>query len=378
LAHFVLDARTATPHFPGIGRYVTNLARALAPLLAPDARLTLLHSPGYPVLPDAVPGVTQAPVAVSPFSITQQWHVPGLLRHFEADLYHSSYLMMPYWPGAPTVLTVYDLIPLLLPEHSSLRARTLFRWGMRLALRAADRVITISTATRRDFLAHFRYPSERVQTIPLAADPAFRPQPADVVVAARARYGLPERFVLYVGSNKPHKNLVTLVEAWGIATSRGGTGGSALVVTGTWDRRYEQPRLLARETGLDPRLVWLGPIPAPDLVPLYAAATAFVFPSLYEGFGLPVLEAMACATPVICSNTSSLPEVAGDAALLVDARDAAALADAIERVLADDDLCRRMRELGLAQAGRFSWERNAEQTLALYRRCVQGAVGREA
>jgi glycosyltransferase involved in cell wall biosynthesis len=361
------------PHFPGIGRYVTNLARALLPLLTSDEQLTLLHHPDHPVLPEPVPSASQAPVAISPFSIAQQWEMPRLLQRLRADLYHSSYLMMPYWPGVPTVLTVYDLIPLLLPERNSVRARFFFRWAMRMALRSTDQVIAISEATRRDLLSHFRYPSERVQTILLAADPAFRPQPADVVVAVRARFGLPERFVLYVGSNKPHKNLLTLMEAWGIAVSRAGLGDSALAVAGPWDPRYGEARLRARDAGLEESVQWLGPVSIADLPALYAAATAFVFPSLYEGFGLPVLEAMACGTPVICSNASSLPEVAGDAARLVGARDPAALAAAIEHVLADRDLRRRMRDRGLAQAGRFSWERNAEQTLELYRRCAQGS-----
>ncbi len=392
MPHFVLDARTATPHFPGIGRYATNLARALGPLLAPGERLTLLHHPEHPIaLEPAAPATAgRAPMsgapaalepprplscAVSPFSIAQQWEIPRLLGRLRADLYHSSYLVMPYRPGRPAIVTVYDLIPLLLPEHSSWRARFFFRWTMWLALRSAEQVIAISEATRRDLLAHFWFPPERVQTIPLAADPAFRPQPPTSEAAVRARHGLPERFVLYVGSNKPHKNLVTLVEAWGIAVSQGGLGESVLAVAGPWDPRYEEARLRARDARLEDSVHWLGPVPLAELPALYAAATAFAFPSLYEGFGLPVLEAMACGTPVICSNTSSLPEVAGDAALLVDARDASALAAAIQQVLADEELHRQMQERGLAQAARHSWERNAEQTLELYRRCAQGSAG---
>ena len=234
---------------------------------------------------------------------------------------------MPYRPGAATVLTVYDLIPLLFPQHSTARARLLFRWATALALRAADRVIAISAATRRDLLAHFRVPPDRVVAIPLAADPAFRPQPADAIAALRNRHHLPPGYVLYLGSNKPHKNLMRLVEAWEIANRKSEIvnrkpvlslvegsqiANRTLVMAGAWDARYPEARARAQTLGLGDRIRWLGPVAEAELPALYAGASLFVFPSLYEGFGLPVLEAMACGTPVICSNVSSLPEVAGD------------------------------------------------------------------
>ena len=231
MTHYVLDARTATPYFPGIGRYMTNLAAALAPLLAADERLTILHHPDHPpALPDS-PAVTLVPVAISPFALAQQWQIPRLLRGFASReqesgvrsqnpaahhqssvvrrpasgvLYHSGYNLMPYAPGVPTVLTLYDLIPLLMPEQSSGRARLLARWANILALRAARVALAISEATRRDYQAHFRVPAKRIITAPLAADPAFRPQPDAAFAALRARYALPERYVLYLGSNKPH------------------------------------------------------------------------------------------------------------------------------------------------------------------------------
>jgi alpha-1,3-rhamnosyl/mannosyltransferase len=420
MPHYILDARTATPHFPGIGRYVTNLARALVPLLTPDERLTMLYDPRYPISLPLSEAVSAIPLAVSPFSLRQQWIIPHLLRSFQlpaSSVYHSPYIAMPYQPGVPALLTVYDLIPLRYPAHSTARARLLIRWMTRLALRTAKHVIAISEFTRRDFMAEFGLQPERITAVPLAADPAFSPQPPEAVAAVRARYALPERFVLYLGSNKPHKNLVRLVEAWQMANgkwqmanSKWQIADSRLVIAGAWDARYPEARERANAlTTTDPASsfqvpVWLGPVPEADLPALYSAATVFVFPSLYEGFGLPVLEAMACGTPVICSNTSSLPEVTsppsplsyqergiysplpsqgrgaggvGDcfteqAALLIDPLDTAALADAIRRVLSDDGLRAELRRRGLAQKAKFSWARTAQATLVVYRQLAMG------
>lgn len=271
---------------------------------------------------------------------------------------------MPYRPGLPTVLTVYDLIPLRYPEHSTARARLLIRWMTRLALRNARHVIAISEFTRRDFMAEFGLPPERITAIPLAADPCFKPQPPEAVAALRRKYNLPERFALYLGSNKPHKNLVRLVEAWRIANSRWQMADGRLVIAGAWDERYPEAR--RRAQGLR-NIHWLGPMPEADLPALYSAADVFVFPSLYEGFGLPVLEAMACGAPVVCADRSSLPEVAGDAALLIDPLDVSDLARVLARLWAAPAWQAELRQRGLAQARRFSWQVTAQQTLIHYR-----------
>ncbi len=356
-----LDARTATDHFPGIGRYVVNLSRAVVQV-APDFPFALLYDPSAPSRL-ALPDLPRVACPVSPFSLRQQWAVPQTLRRVGATLYHSPYYLMPYRPGIPTVLTVYDLIPLLFPRQSSGRARLLFRWTMALALRAACHVIVISEATRADLARYFTVPSNRVTVIPLAADAAFHPRPPGEVETVRRQYGLPESFILYLGSNKPHKNLPRLIEAWSRLTPH--VSRFTLAIAGVWDPRYPEARLLAERLGLQ-NVRWLGPVPEADLPALYSAATLFVFPSLYEGFGLPVLEAMACGTPVVCSSTSSLPEVAGDAALLVDPTDVQSLAAAIADLLGSEARREEMKEKGLQQAARFSWERTAAMTLGIY------------
>ncbi|MGE5601771.1 MAG: glycosyltransferase family 4 protein [Nitrososphaerales archaeon] len=363
MPQFVLDARTATPHFPGIGRYARSLAGALAPLLDPSERLALLTDPRQPLQLD---GVKSVPVAASPFSFSQQWRIPQALRSLGADLYHSPFYLMPYWPGLPAVLTVYDVIPLRYPEFSSARSRALFRMTSKLALRAARHVIAITENARQDFIGEFNIRPERITAIPLAADPAFRPQSTETVQSVRAKYELPGCFVLYVGSNKPHKNLLGLVAAWDELVRESGALAAQLVVAGVWDARYPEARNLA-ESRADSRVRWLGPIPDGDLPALYAAATVFVFPSRFEGFGLPVIEAMACGAPVICSNVTALPEVAGDAALLIDPVGKSSLVEALRRVLSDDMLRAELCERGLARAAEYSWTRTAQQTLAIYR-----------
>ncbi|HNT74756.1 MAG TPA: glycosyltransferase family 1 protein [Anaerolineae bacterium] len=364
MVHYALDARTATPHFPGIGRYVTNLMRALVPQLNQGERLTLLYDPAYPLTFPAHHAITAIPLTASPFSVQQQWVIPQLLRRLDADLYHSAYYLMPYRPGVPTVLTVHDLIPLLLPEQSTFRAHQLFHWMTALALRAATQTIAVSEATRRDLVRHFKNIRRAPVVIVEAADSQFRPPPAAAMTEVRQRYHLPEVFWLYLGSNKPHKNLERLVAAYAQLRA----SAPPLVIAGVWLPEHPEARQRAAALGLDERRVrWLGAIPNADLPALYAAASLFIFPSLYEGFGLPPLEAMACGTAVACSNTSSLPEVVGDAAMCFDPRDPAAIVAALTRFLDDPALGEHFRQCSLRQAARFSWEYTAQKTLEVYR-----------
>ena len=378
MSHYILDARTATAHFPGIGRYVRNLTAALTPLLAADEQLTLIGNAAGAragelsrsgAQMEAVPPLanTTIPVSASPFAIGQQWRVPALLRQLRGggpSLYHSPYYLMPYRTGLPTVLTFYDITPLRYPQSVSIRARLFFRLATVLALRAASRVIAVSDAARDDLIRYFPVDASKVSVTPLAADPRFQPQPAAVVAAVRQKYGLSARFVLYFGSNKPHKNLPLLIDAYAQLAAR---HAPPLVIAGAWDERYPQPKQRAAQHRLGGLVRFLGAVDDADLPALYSAAALFVFPSLYEGWGLPVLEAMACGTPVACANSSSLPEVVGEAGRLFDPHSVAEIRDAVAELLEDDTLRADLSQRGLARASRFSWQATAAATLRCYR-----------
>lgn len=368
---FAIDSRTATEHFPGIGRYVFNLAQATIRLLSEDERLFLLHQPNQPSPWDlkTLDGeqVEMLKVPVSPFTLRQQWSVPSLLRKAKTNLYHSPYYLMPYRPNVPSVVTIHDLIPLCFREYFTTAQRLIFAVTVRLAVRAATRVIAVSQATAQDLQQNLGLPECRLVVIPEAADPTFYPRPADEIKTLRRKRNLPKDYILYLGSNKPHKNLTRLVEAWARLKHTEYAIRNTLVIAGAWDDRYPEARQRADDLALGTSVLWLGPLPEQDLPPLYSGATAFIFPSLYEGFGLPPLEAMACGAPVACSDTSSLPEVVGDAALLFDPTDVESIAETLRTLLKDEALRAELRAQGLKRAARFSWERTAKETLTLYR-----------
>lgn len=362
----VFDARTATPHFPGIGRYAQSLGRALAALL-PELRLLL---PDGAEEASGPPDRARCPSAQSPFSLRQQWTVPRLLRQIGAELYHSPYYLMPYRPGVPTVLTCHDLIPVVVPGAVRPIPRLIFRLSQTLAARVAGRILAVSEHTKTDLARRLRVPPAKIAVTLLAAAAGMTPQTPESIAGTRRRLGLPETYLLYVGSNKPHKNLAVLVQALAMVPAESGQPPPHLVIAGGMDHRFSEPAATVARLRLGDRVHLAGFRGDEELAALYSGAMAFVFPSLYEGFGLPILEAMACGAPVICGRVASLPEVAGNAALYTDPRDPAGLAAAIAGLRANPGLQARLRQAGLRQAGRFSWSRTAATTVQAYRQIL--------
>jgi alpha-1,3-rhamnosyl/mannosyltransferase len=371
----VLDTRTATDHFPGIGRYVVNLASALQ-RVSPDLELVLLRDSAAAAQRLTLPDLPTLACAASPFGLRQQWQVRSALSHARAALYHSAYYLMPYWPGVPAVFTCHDLIPLILRQNFSAHQRLIYQFTHQLALNTAQLTIAVSHSTKNDLQRFFRVRPNRIVVIHEGVDDHFQPPPRSEIDRVRQQRALPDCYVLYFGSNKPHKNVPRLVEAFaisGIGDQGSGIGdrgsGIGLVIAGHWDERYPQAKELVERLNLKDRVRFIGPVQDDDLPALYGGAELFVFPSEYEGFGLPVLEAMACGAPVACSNRSSLPEVVGDAALTFDPDDVKAVAHTLGRVLSDESLRTSLQNKSLQRASLFSWEQVAVKTAGVYRQC---------
>jgi len=283
-------------------------------------------------------------------------------------LFHATEHLLPPFRGVPTVLTVHDLIFERLPEHHKPLNRFYLRRAMPLYCRRADALIAISECTRADLVALYGVDPARVTVIPEAAAPHFRPPAPEAVAAARARYRLPARYALTVGTIEPRKNLPALLAACRPLLADGLLDGLVIVGSRGWLTEGFDRALAAFP--LRERILLPGYVADADLPAVYGGAAVAVQPSLYEGFGLPVLEAMACGCPVCASGTTSLPEVGGRAARYFDPRDVPAISRAVREVLEDRDLAAAMRAAGLARAAGFSWRRTALETFAVYDRLL--------
>jgi glycosyltransferase involved in cell wall biosynthesis len=282
-------------------------------------------------------------------------------------LFHAPHYVLPPLVPCKSVVTIHDCIHLMFPQYLPNRlALNYARTSIAMAARRATRVMTVSETSKRDIIKFFGTPAEKIDVIYNAYDERLGDAPGDEVISrVRERYQLQEDFILYAGNVKPHKNLERLIDAFHLVRQRG-LDHVKLVMIGDDISKYAALRRAVHQHQLHKYVRFLGYMPEGTLAALYRLASVFVVPSLYEGFGLPPLEAMASGTPVVTSNVSSLPEVAGDAAVLVDPYDPAAIADGICRVLSDEALAADMRARGLARARQFSWETSVRRVREIY------------
>ncbi len=366
-----LDISPAVHAKAGLSRYADSLAQALLRTI-PNRLAFFFNRSGDSRLPPWLAGRPQRSVHLGykPWRSlvwAGQWARLGFDRLVPGcELLHATeHLLIPL-RHCPTVLTVHDLIFHLFPQHH----KRLNRWYLNAALplycRRADAIICVSAHTRNDLVRLWNVPADKIHVVYEAADDHFGPAPPEQVNAVRQRYGLPPRYMLTVGTIEPRKNLPRLLEA--LAALRAQDRDVHLVIVGRLGWLYDDflqqlARFEHREAVILP-----GYVPDADLVAMYTGATLSVLASVYEGFGLPVLEAMACGTPVVCSRTSSLPELGGEAAAYFDPYDVDDMTTVLGRVWREAELRQTMREKGLAQAARFSWDRTARETLDIYRR----------
>jgi len=352
----------------GVSNYNAQLLRHL-PAAAPDLRLVAFAGDRRFT---PAPGVTVRRPAWSTRSPLARiaWEQSALAwASRRVDLLHGSVYASPVLAACPTVITVHDLT--FVHQAAMLRPfnRVYLRLITRLSARRAARVIATSEHTRRELIDWLALPPGRVVAVPNGVSEEFAPAAPTAVQAFRQQNRLPARFVLFVGTLEPRKNLVRLIEAF--ARARASLHEETyLVIAGSKGWYYEQVFAHAASLGQGAAILFPGFVSAEALPWWYRAAAVFVYPSLYEGFGLPVLEAMASGTAVITSNTSSLPEVVGDAALSVDPTDVDALAAALVRLLNDETLRGQLSAAGVRQAAQFSWRRCAQETVAVYREAL--------
>jgi glycosyltransferase involved in cell wall biosynthesis len=360
-----IDARKL--HDFGIGTYIRNLLRHLARTDHSTEYVLLCGEADLGVAAQLGPNFRGVLEPSPNYSLREQVHVPWVLRRERPDLYHAPHYVLPAGVRCPSVVTIHDCIHLMFPQYLPNRlAYAYARAQMWAAARRSDCILTVSEASKRDILHLFNVPPEKIVVVYNAIDGHFSVTPAeDAVARVRERYQLDHKFVLYVGNIKPHKNLVRLIEAFD-ELRQGELEDLKLLIIGDQISKVPALRRAVHRHKLHKQVRFLGYVADDQLAILYRLASVFVFPSLYEGFGLPPLEAMASGTPVVTSNVSSLPEVVGDAAVLVNPYDVDAIVDGLRRVLTDPVLAADMSRKGIDRAREFSWEQSVAKTWAVY------------
>jgi glycosyltransferase involved in cell wall biosynthesis len=365
-----IDARKL--HDFGIGTYIRNLLRHLARMDDQTEYVVVCRPEDREALSALGQNFRAVPETAGNYSLAEQVKIPLVLRRERVTLFHAPHYVLPPLIRCRSVVTIHDCIHLMFPQYLPNRLAFAYaRASIGLAAKRATRVLTVSESSKRDILRFVDTQPDKIDVIYNAYDERFAIDPAEEdVVRVRERFQLQDEFVLYAGNVKPHKNLERLIEAFQIVRKRG-LDHLKLVMIGDEISKYTALRRAVHRHQLHQYVRFLGYLPEETLAVMYRLAGVFVFPSLYEGFGLPPLEAMASGTPVVTSNVSSLPEVAGDAAVLVDPYDPHAIADGIYRVLTDEQLRKDLRHRGVARAGQFSWEQSVRRVRQIY-----GEVGR--
>ena len=347
----------------GIGAYTHCLLASAANHAQSHSYLTIRKPDGPRLVANGPVDIRELTIE-SPNQLWEQLQLPTELKFWKIDLYHSPLFTCPIVDEVPSVITIHDAIPDARPDLCSPKFLEFYRSQIGPSLRAATRVITTSERSREEILKHLKVPGEKVSVVYQGIPDQFSPDKAGAVPNLRAKLNLPEKYILFVGMIEPRKNVERLVRAFGQIASD--LPDHFLVLAGRKDDEAYSIGGAVQDSGVPHRIRELGYVAAEDLPALYAGAAVFAFPSLYEGFGRPVVEAMASGVPVVASNTTSLPEIVGDAGLLVDPEDTDALAQALLRVCKGDELRSVLIERGLERAKEFTLERFGQRLQTFY------------
>jgi glycosyltransferase involved in cell wall biosynthesis len=360
----------------GSGQYLMNLTKSLAEiddhneyiLFGPQPALHNDKSP-FPYQVRPVAGFARKYENIEKV-LWEQITCPAAARAVKADVLHVPYFAPPLFSRTPTVVTIQDIIPLRLPAYRPTGKIKMYMDLVARAARRATMVIAISEHVRQDIIDKLHIPAKRIRVIYQAIGSEYQPvTDQEKIKATRERYGLGERYIFYIGGLDQRKNVSQLVRAFAHLQAQIGDPNLQLFISGNPDKQkgplFPDPRPVAADLGMSGQIIYRF-VEEEDKPAIYSGASLFVFPSIYEGFGLPPLEAMGCGAPVVCSNRTSLPEVVGDAAIMVDPDDTHALVDAIRSVLTNEALQADLRTRSLERAKQFSWRKTAQGTLAVY------------
>lgn len=374
----VLDAGPAVHQSAGLARYTESLASALWQHCRDAIDLSLFfnrHSDHQPPASLAAIPARALPMRQHPWRLgvlaCQLLRAPYVERKLATGgIYHATEHLLP-WMARPSVMTVHDLIFERFPQHHTLANRAFLRVAMPLFVRRADAIISVSRHTKRDILDLYGTPSQKVVVVGEGIEDHFRPADEEEIQRVQDQYAIRRPYLLMVGTLEPRKNHALAFEA--LARLKAEGWPQCLVVAGGRGWLFDTVKSEVELLGLADDVIFTGRVPEEDLPPLYSGADCFLMPSLYEGFGIPVLEAMACGAPVVCSTASSLPEVAGDAALYIESPTAEALVAQVREVLSKPETARQLRDDGLRQAARFCWRSAALETAEVYKVVVGGS-----
>jgi glycosyltransferase involved in cell wall biosynthesis len=375
LMRFAVDAHAIGRHLTGNEVYVRNLLREFADLDRESEFIAYISEKHAESL---IPrNITTRQVAANPWK-RLGWDLGRLVRQDRPDLLHVQYTA-PLGGNAPIVVTVHDVSFLEHPEYFSASRRAQLRFTVARTMVKAAKVLTVSEFSRDSILRHYDIAPEKVRVVPNAASSEFRVIPRDRALAnVYRKHGFAAPYVLSVGDIQPRKNQIGLIAAFAKMMAAHPNLKHHLVLTGKETWFAPKVREAARLSGVGDRIHFTGFVSDPELLDLYNACECFVFPSFYEGFGLPIIEAMACGRAVACSNTAAMPEVADGAGLLFNPYDAGDIQHCMEDILLDAELRARKERLGLKRATYFSWQKSARATLDVYREVIEARAGRKA